>query len=551
LTADAGVHTKMGKVFIITKGLENMGALRTGGQGSVYKGKRKGEIITAIKLLPTPILTESKKDKNFRDFQNEVEKLRKVNEKPNPNVVKILSSGITDSGSFPFIEMEFIEGPDLEELLKPPHDPVFTIREVIKVADQVANALAHCHKVGVRHGDMKSNNVKFNTRTGNYILLDFGLAIMSDEQRRTSLRHAGAIEFMAPEQNTGKMLCETDVYSYGIILYELLAGTVPFPLKDNGETARNNVMVSHMETPVPDIIALRKEHLPADWSEAKKNREMQVPEWLLNIIAKCLEKKPADRFKDGMELQQAIMYRSILPEENEENEDNIVVLRNENERLKSLILQYQRSSNPVVLGEPVSSYENKRSAFSVSKPVFFTLIFLMICLAVFSSYSLFNKNSNYNTGPVSSGSDSLTVDSARLTDNRENKKDIPKQITEQKTEKPSVSDSDVVNKKPTPESGQEEKPENDTPHVKAVPLPKIESDDTSPSKKYTLAVPTAYFYSQPNESTRINSFLASWNNAELTAIDDRNGFIYVVFFNASQEISKGWLRKKDLRPIGN
>ncbi len=83
------------------------------------------------------------------------------------------------------------------------------------------------------------------------MLLDFGLALMSDEQRRTSLRHAGAIEFMAPEQNEGQMLFQTDVYSFGVILFELLAGVVPFPLKDKGETARNNVMVAHMETPPP------------------------------------------------------------------------------------------------------------------------------------------------------------------------------------------------------------------------------------------------------------------------------------------------------------
>jgi serine/threonine-protein kinase len=167
----------MGKVFTITEGLENMGALRTGGQGSVYKGRRIGEIITAVKLLPTPIYQEDDNDKNFRDFQNEVAKLKKVNQMPNPNVVKILSSGITESGSLPFIEMEFIEGPDLEDLLKPPHDPIFSIRETIKVADQLSNALAHCHKVGVRHGDVKSNNVKFNIHSGNYMLLDFGLAL--------------------------------------------------------------------------------------------------------------------------------------------------------------------------------------------------------------------------------------------------------------------------------------------------------------------------------------------------------------------------------------
>src|SRR4029079_4889562 len=212
----------------------NLGAIKTGGQGSVYKGKRIGEIITAVKLPPTPIENEDPNNKNFIDFKNEVEKLKKVNEEPNPNVVKIVGSGITDTGGFPFIEMEFIEGPDLGELLKPPHETAFTVKETVRVVEQLANALAHCHKVGVRHGDIKSNNVKCNIHTGNYVLLDFGLAIMSDEQRRTSLRHAGAIEFMAPEQNEGQMLFQTDVYSFGIIIYELLAGQVPFPLQDNG-----------------------------------------------------------------------------------------------------------------------------------------------------------------------------------------------------------------------------------------------------------------------------------------------------------------------------
>src|SRR5688572_13256332 len=105
----------MARVFTITEGLENMGAMKTGGQGSVYKGKRIGEIITAIKILPTPIHSESSEDKNFVAFQNEVTKLKRVNEVPNPNVVKILSSGITETGSLPYIEMEYIDGPDLED----------------------------------------------------------------------------------------------------------------------------------------------------------------------------------------------------------------------------------------------------------------------------------------------------------------------------------------------------------------------------------------------------------------------------------------------------
>src|ERR1700744_3268703 len=101
---------------------------------------------------------------------------------------------------------------------------------------------------------------------------------MTDEQRRTSIRQAGAIEFMAPEQNTGAMLTQTDIYSYGIILYELLAGQVPFPLGNNGETARNAVMVAHMESAVPDLMTSRQQNLPAAWPAEKKELEMRVPQ---------------------------------------------------------------------------------------------------------------------------------------------------------------------------------------------------------------------------------------------------------------------------------
>jgi serine/threonine protein kinase len=327
----------MSKVFTITEGLENMGALRTGGQGSVYKGRRIGPMISAVKLLPTPIHTESMEDLNYRNFINEVEKLKKVNEIPNPNVVKILNSGITESGSLPFIEMEFIEGPDLGELLKPPHEAIFTIKEVIKVADQLACALLHCHKVGVKHGDIKSNNVKFNIHSGNYVLLDFGLSVMSDEQRRSSMRHAGAIEFMAPEQNEGQMLFQTDIYSYGVVLYELLAGRVPFLLKDNGETARTNVMLSHMEQPVPDVLEFRKENLPKAWTE----REMHVPSWLLQLIAKCLEKAPENRFHDGVALHQVIS-ENIVAESEGGAAAAIASLKSENQKLQDELDLHQQ-----------------------------------------------------------------------------------------------------------------------------------------------------------------------------------------------------------------
>lgn len=339
----------MAKVFTITEGLENMGALSTGGQGSVYKGKRMGSILSAVKLLPTPIHAEDAGDKNFIDFQNEVEKLKKVNEKPCPNVVKILNSGLTESGSLPFIEMEYIEGPDLEDLLKAPHAPIFTIRETIRLAEHLANALSHCHQVGVKHGDIKSNNVKYNIDTGNYVLLDFGLAVMSDEERRSSLRHAGAVEFMAPEQHDGEMIFQSDIYSYGIILYELLAGTVPFPLINKAETSRNMVMLSHIEKQLPDLVELRRTHLPITWDEEKQKNEMQIPTWLLLIVSKCLEKNAAHRFSTGMELYEAVCSNKEGMMSHEEVALATNELQNENERLRSQLSNYKRLAKPKVL----------------------------------------------------------------------------------------------------------------------------------------------------------------------------------------------------------
>lgn len=385
----------MSKIFTITEGLENLGALRTGGQGSVYKGKRQGTLYSAIKLLPTPIMSESEDDRGYRNYQSEVAKLQKVNEQPNPHVVKIRSFGLTDSGSFPFIEMEYIEGPELSELLQPPHDPVFSLKELIKVADQLADALAHCHKVGVKHGDIKSNNVKYNIHTGNYVLLDFGLAILTDEQRRSSVRHAGAIEFMAPEQHEGgQMLPQTDVYSYGVILYELLAGEVPFALTGNSETGRNAVMLAHLEQAIPDPIARREQKLPAAWSAEKRRQEMQVPHWLLQLIAKCLEKDPNLRYRDGLELQQALTDGSLMATtpylttlQPQNVPDVSTALQDENQRLQNQVLVLQQQ----IESTPKADQEDDGSNVVLSKPLFFLFITLLVLFMGFSVYSAFFK----------------------------------------------------------------------------------------------------------------------------------------------------------------
>jgi len=420
----------MSKVFTITEGLENMGALRTGGQGSVYKARRMGPIISAVKLLPTPIHTESTDDKNYRNFLNEVEKLKKVNEVPNPNVVKILNSGITDSGSFPFIEMEFIEGPDLEELLKPPHEPIFTIKETIKLADQLANALAHCHRVGVKHGDIKSNNIKFNIHSGNYVLLDFGLSVMSDEQRRSSMRHAGAIEFMAPEQNVGLMLFQTDIYSFGVILYELLAGQVPFPLKDNGETSRNAVMIAHMESAVPDLLELRKKNLPTDWMPAMQQREMQVPGWLLQIISNCLDKLPENRYANGSELQEAIIENSIA-----DNKADVI------SHAEIISAPQELPPTVVPINLPRPNQTNDKGQITMPVAVFAGLMVLLLAFMVFSIYALVNKNETaVNPVTIVKPDSSKVADTSRQVVQPEKQEPKPKQKVTDSLTKQTIGD---------------------------------------------------------------------------------------------------------------
>ena len=489
----------MAKVFTITEGLENMGALKTGGQGSVYKAKRIGEIITAVKLLPTPIHSESEDDKNFISFQNEVQKLKKVNQVPNPHVVKILSSGLTQSGNLPFIEMEYIEGPDMEDLLKPPYDPVFPIKEIIKVADQLSYALAHCHKVDVKHGDIKSNNVKFNVDTGNYVLLDFGLAIMSEEQRRTSMRQAGAIEFMAPEQSDGLMYFQTDVYSYGVILFELLTGAVPFPLTDRGETARNRVMVAHLEKDVPDILSHRRSMLPEGWSDEKKEREMKVPMWLIYTINKCLKKRYEDRFKNGTELHRYIVNNSTaVVAGNEDQASGISVLKSENERLRTLLIQYQEAAKDrdslglnnhkvLSLNEALSA-KAEEAAYMVemesprSKKKSIAGLFILLIFIIGSGFLAYKFR-----GKLRALKNDIT-------------QNIPKEIIT----------------KPVLNYG-----------------------------LYKVLIPKAYFHTTPDDNSKRTSYLIKSNDT-ITALKESNDFIYAEFYNSRKQLSKGWLKKGDL-----
>ena len=574
----------MAKVFTITEGLENMGALKTGGQGSVYKARRSDGTLSAVKLMPTPVLSESEDDKNYSDFRNEVEKLKKVNEEHNPYIVNILSAGITDTGAFPYIEMEFIEGPDLGELLQPPHPAIFTLKEALRVAEHLSNALGHCHSLGVKHGDIKSNNIKLDTRTGNYVLLDFGLAVMSDEQRRTSLRRAGAIEFMAPEQSEGQMLFQTDVYSYGVVLYELLAGQVPFPLNGGGETARNAVMVAHMEEPIPDLLALRRQHLPAEWSEEQKLQEMLVPRWLLQTLERCLQKRPEDRFLSAIELHDHVAqhlaaaagapptamvdeHLDLLHRQNEE-------LARRNEELRQQLNQIKEEPAPVAaaplgaspLAEPVRETVETRTTYaepprrkSGMSSAVLALLALLVVGGGIAGYSLLKSDRQDNYSASGSVPDYTTEEETRR-DTTDYLAATPAEpaasveVTEPDTvsqETTPVVDTATETPAPQPEETttepQQEEPKPQEPADKKEDTPN-EEPKSSGIGKYKV-VNKAYFHNEPDESTRREAFIIHWNNAVLQPTKEENGFVYVVFTNHLGQTSRGWLKKSELSEV--
>ncbi|MFZ1370848.1 MAG: serine/threonine-protein kinase [Ferruginibacter sp.] len=553
----------MAKVFTITEGLENLGALKSGGQGSVYKAKRSGGLISAVKILPTPISSETDADKNFISFQNEVEKLKRVNEIPNSNVVSIFSSGITSSGNLPFIEMEFIEGPDLGELLTPPHDPVFSIRETIKVADHLSNALAHCHRADVKHGDIKSNNVKFNERTGNYMLLDFGLSVMSDEQRRTSIRYAGAIEFMAPEQSAGETLFETDVYSFGIILFELLAGTVPFPLMNKGEMARNAVMVAHMENAVPDLLTLRRKTISGIWSYAEREMEMLVPAWLLQMIARCLEKDPAKRFKDGIGLQEFIQS-GINTEDNRNMQlvppavviqgplddslwrEQVQQLKHEAVKKEHLIneLKYQIEVKDRELYQLNMERYNQAGSRGISRGTFFTVLTIALGLGGYAMYHSFIKSYpgiKTNKTLQAASNINISVDSTLIPQAKPKKRS--KNKPNKKTALPLGPAGRAPGVVPAPNekavsAGRSKNKKTDSTYSK---------NELRKGNKYRIKR-NAFFYEQPDKNTR-DIYYINASDATLTAIQEQDDFIYVKFIDSKGKTNQTWLAKEDLTLI--
>jgi serine/threonine-protein kinase len=250
-----------------------------GGMGEVFKATDLELSETVALKMIRPELSE--KPEIVERFKRELQLARKIN---HPNVIRIHDLGSADG--IRYISMKYIEGQSLKDLLRA--SGKLTIDKAIEISTQVADALNAAHMNGVVHRDLKPQNIMLD-RNGNALVLDFGIARSVAE---TSLTGTGILigtpDFMSPEQIHGEHAdARTDIYSFGIILYEMVTGRLPF-------IADNPAILLHL-------------HLhEKPMSPASLNKD--VPKWLDGIILKCIEKKPENRFANFLEIKDALAH---------------------------------------------------------------------------------------------------------------------------------------------------------------------------------------------------------------------------------------------------
>ncbi len=258
----------LGKTILHYKIIEKLGE---GGMGVVYKAEdSKLDRMVAIKFLPRRVAADEQKRERFKIEAKAAAKLN------HPNIATI--HAIEEIDDEIFIVMEFIDGRELRALIR---DGI-SEADAITYATQIAEGLQAAHQKGITHRDIKSTNIMVTT-AGRVKVMDFGLAkIGGGAQITQEDSTVGTIAYMSPEQSRGEAVDQrTDIWAFGIVLYEMFAGETPF----RGEYEQAVIYSILNEQPI---------------------LEPDFPKSLSKIVSKALEKQPKDRYQDVASLLTAL-----------------------------------------------------------------------------------------------------------------------------------------------------------------------------------------------------------------------------------------------------
>ncbi len=257
---------------------EIQGVLGRGGMGVVYRAHdRDLEDAVAIKTLRGEALSA---DPSLLDrFKQEIRLARRIT---HPNILRTHDLG--ESGGLRYLSMEFVKGLTLKQLVEA--GDILPTPVGLRIAKQICAGLAAAHEVGVIHRDIKPQNIIIEA-TGGLKIMDFGIARLKEERGMTAEGTVvGTPDYMSPEQARGQNLdFRSDIYSTGVVLYEVFTGTLPF----EGDTPLAVVLMHVQENP-----------------PSPQTRNPKIEPRISQIILKCMQKDPRDRYQTVNDLYEAL-----------------------------------------------------------------------------------------------------------------------------------------------------------------------------------------------------------------------------------------------------